>query len=168
MSSFVLSIYINDNGHEVITILHGGYCYTIHCIHDLDLNSNATRILLPTSIMPLSGSTLAWPLSNNPLPMTNSHHSPPALVGNLASQSVVTVTANSLSNSISISAMISSNSNFELHQLFDVFNCLFYHYCRDFYNYIHNHPNNVGDYGSLSDLQSFLQALVEVLNKLAE
>ncbi|MBW0514046.1 hypothetical protein O181_053761 [Austropuccinia psidii MF-1] len=58
-------------------------------------------------------------------PTTNSHHSPPALIGNLASQSVVTVTANSLSNSISILATTSSNSTFELHQRFDVFDCLF-------------------------------------------
>ncbi|MBW0584183.1 hypothetical protein O181_123898 [Austropuccinia psidii MF-1] len=100
--------------------------------------------------------------------MTNSHHSPSALVGNLASQSVATVTANSPSKSISISAITSSNHSPKLWKLFDVFDHLFCHYFHDFYDYVQNHPNNAGDYGSLFCLQASLQALVEISNELAE
>ncbi|MBW0478837.1 hypothetical protein O181_018552 [Austropuccinia psidii MF-1] len=121
----------------------------------------------PTTITPFSGSALAWPTSNNPLPATNSHHSPPALVGNLASQAVATVAAHSPSSSISISAMTSSNSTSKLCQLFDVFKHLFCCYCRNFYGYVQSLPDNMGNYGSLSGLCASLQALVETSNQLA-
>ncbi|MBW0563950.1 hypothetical protein O181_103665 [Austropuccinia psidii MF-1] len=54
----------------------------------MDTNATTPSISLPTSIMPFLGSALAWPASNNPLMTTNGHQSPPALVGNLASQLV--------------------------------------------------------------------------------
>ncbi|MBW0557996.1 hypothetical protein O181_097711 [Austropuccinia psidii MF-1] len=168
MSSFALSVYIDKNGHKVIAVLYSGYCYTIRCIQNSDPNLNSPNISPPTTITPFSGLTLAWPQSNNPLPTTNGHPSPPALVSNLASQSAATIARHSTSDSISISATTSSNPSSELCQLFDIFDRLFRRYCCNFYNYVQNHPDNVGDYGSLSGLQASLQALVEVLNDLAD
>ncbi|MBW0541399.1 hypothetical protein O181_081114 [Austropuccinia psidii MF-1] len=156
MSTFGLSIYIDKNGCKVIAILHGGYQYTIHCIQNADPNANAASISPPTTITAFSGSVLAWPQSNNPLPTTNCHCSPPALAEGLASPSVATVALNSPSNSISVSATTSSNSTSELRQLFDVFYFLFSCYCRDFYDYIQNHPNDARDYRSLYGLQASL------------
>ncbi|MBW0588706.1 hypothetical protein O181_128421 [Austropuccinia psidii MF-1] len=159
---------MDKNDHKVIAILHGGYRYKIHCIQNTNTNTDLPSISPPTTIMPFSGLALAWTASNTPLPMTNGHPSPPALVGNLASQSVSTVTSHSTCNSVSILATTSSNSTSKLRHLFDVFNCLFHCYCHHFYNYIHNHPDNAGNYGSLSGIQASLQALVEILNQFAE
>ncbi|MBW0513501.1 hypothetical protein O181_053216 [Austropuccinia psidii MF-1] len=117
-----------------------------------NLNASTPSISPPTTIIPFLGSSLGWPTSNNLLPMTNGHPSPPALAGNLASATVATVTSHSTSDSLSILATTSSNSTSKLHQLFDVFDCLFCRYCRNFYDYIQNHPNDASDYGSLSAL----------------
>ncbi|MBW0584564.1 hypothetical protein O181_124279 [Austropuccinia psidii MF-1] len=114
MSSFALSIYIDEKGREVIAILHGSYRYTIHCISNIDSNSSATRISPPTSITPFSGSALIWPQLRNPLPTTNGHCSPPALVEGLISQPAATSVNNPTLDSISISATSDSNPSSEL------------------------------------------------------
>ncbi|MBW0576750.1 hypothetical protein O181_116465 [Austropuccinia psidii MF-1] len=152
MSSFALSMYVDESSREAIAIIYNGYCYTIHCIHNTDPNSTMPGILPPTSITPFSGSALAWPQSHNPLPMTNGHHSPPALVEHIISQPAATSINNPTLDSISISATMDSNPPSKLQQLFDVFDHLFCRYCRDFNNYPQNHPDNAGDYGSLSGL----------------
>ncbi|MBW0573976.1 hypothetical protein O181_113691 [Austropuccinia psidii MF-1] len=152
MSSFTLYIYIDENSHEVIAIVHNEYCYTIHCICNIDPNADVPNISPPTSVTPFSGSILAWPQSNNPLPMTNGHHSPPELAGNVIPKPVAGSKNDPTSDSISISAMTNSNPSSKLCQLFDVFN---WYFC-DFYNYIQKHPDNVDDYGSLSGLRASL------------
>ncbi|MBW0591823.1 hypothetical protein O181_131538 [Austropuccinia psidii MF-1] len=146
MSYFALSIYIDESSCEVIAILHGGYCYTIHCIPNIDLNSSATRISLPTLITPFSGSALGWPQSRNPLPTINGHHSPPALVESIICQPAATSIGIPALDSISISATTDSNCSSELRKLFNVFNHLFRHYCCNFYAYVQNHPDNAGNY----------------------
>ncbi|MBW0463645.1 hypothetical protein O181_003360 [Austropuccinia psidii MF-1] len=170
MSSFALSIYIDENECEVIAILNGGYFYTIQCIQNVDPNSNFPATSPPTSITLFSRPTLAWPwlLSNNPFPTINGHFSPAALTKNAVFQSVSASNNDPTSDNISISATTESNSTSELRQIFDVLDYLFCQYCRNFYDYVQNHPNNAGDYGSLSGLQASLWALVEASNELPE
>ncbi|MBW0593684.1 hypothetical protein O181_133399 [Austropuccinia psidii MF-1] len=120
MSSFALSIYVNESS-------HGKRDYSRYF---------ATNLYY----------ALAWPQSHNPLATTNGHHSPPALVEHIISQPAATSINNPTLDSISISATTDSNHPSELQQIFDFFDCLFRRYCRDFYDYIQNHPNNAGDY----------------------
>ncbi|MBW0588829.1 hypothetical protein O181_128544 [Austropuccinia psidii MF-1] len=94
MSYFALSIYIDENSHKIIAILHNGYCYTIRCICNTNLNTDAPSISPPTSVTTFSGSVLAWPQSHNPLPTTNGHHSPQALVESVISQPAATSVGN--------------------------------------------------------------------------
>ncbi|MBW0574042.1 hypothetical protein O181_113757 [Austropuccinia psidii MF-1] len=105
-----------------------------------------------TSVTMFSGSILAWPQSHNPSLMTNGHHSPPALVESFISQQTATSVGNLALDRISISATMESNRASELWKLFDVFDCLFHCYCPNFYDYVQNHPDNAGNYGSLSGL----------------
>ncbi|MBW0561321.1 hypothetical protein O181_101036, partial [Austropuccinia psidii MF-1] len=146
-STFALPIYIDKNGCEVIAILLGGYRYTIHCIQNANPNANTASISPPTNITAFSGSILAWPRSNHPLPTTNGHPSPPALT-----EGIATSANNSAPDSISISAMTSSDSLSKLCQLFNMFDLLFFCYCRNFYDYVQIHPNDARDYRSLSGL----------------
>ncbi|MBW0574581.1 hypothetical protein O181_114296 [Austropuccinia psidii MF-1] len=93
-------------------------------------------ISLPTSVTPFSGSIIAWPQSNNPLPMANGHHSPPSLVESFVSQPSATSINNHVFESISISTKTDFNPSSELQKFFDVSNHLFHCYCHYFYDYV--------------------------------
>ncbi|MBW0590461.1 hypothetical protein O181_130176 [Austropuccinia psidii MF-1] len=149
MSSFSLSVYLDENGREIIAILYNGFGHTIHFIQSTNNHHNPAHTTPPTSIIPFYGSTLAWPQSKNPLPTTNGHHSPPSLVEDIGSQPVSASADNPALHSISISATTDSNTSSKLCQPFDVFDPLFCQYCHYFYDYFQHHPDNASDYSSL-------------------
>ncbi|MBW0579162.1 hypothetical protein O181_118877 [Austropuccinia psidii MF-1] len=116
------------NGHEIIAILHNGFRYTIHCIQSTIDHHNPAHTTPPTSIISFSGSALSWPQFNNPLPITNVHFSPSALVEKVGSQPISASADNPILDDISISSTMESNLSSKLRQLFNVFNCLFCQY----------------------------------------